>query len=165
MGVQLGPPTQMLFSQVQSPEQLPQSMVVPQPLPMAPQYWPPRCRHVTGVQVDAPSPASIEIFTAGLPPELLPDWPLPAGPGEAPPGSAPFGAALGFDAEQPAAVPTAKAHNTQVAAHLRHRFPVSMANTFLRSLATARTCRERPCEMKLAKPSRDPSSGDSEPQV
>jgi hypothetical protein len=38
MGVQLAPPTQMLFSQVQSAEQLPQSMVVPQPLPMVPQY-------------------------------------------------------------------------------------------------------------------------------
>jgi len=33
----------MLFSQVQSPGQLPQSMVVPQPLPIAPQYWPPFC--------------------------------------------------------------------------------------------------------------------------
>jgi hypothetical protein len=56
------------------------------------------------------------------------------------------GAAFGFDEEQLAAVTTAETHNTQVAAHSRHCFPVSMVNTFLRNLS------RRPERAESAKP-------------
>ena len=56
--------------------------------------------------------------TAGLPPELEPDWPL--GAGEAPPDWSPIGAAPGFDDVQPVAAPTSDAHMAIAFAHVLH---------------------------------------------
>src|SRR5690242_10736228 len=87
MGVQLGPPTHTLFSHVQSPEHVPQSSVVPQPLPISPQYWPPTGSHVTGVQLPpsgmvvgsiTPVPALPPVATT--PPIPLVDPPVPPDP-------------------------------------------------------------------------------------
>jgi len=45
-----------VVAQATPPGQAPQSSVPPQPFPMTPQYWPPFCVQLTGVQLAAVAP-------------------------------------------------------------------------------------------------------------